>query len=95
MAVSRRMEEMSKKEPTSDKFGLPAMAGVNLQWIDIRNFDGNILNWCLFWEQFQAAVHDKPQLEKVEKLTYLRDVLKDGPARNVIKGLTQRAESDQ
>ena len=71
------------------------MTGVNLPRIEIPTFDGNILNWRLFWEQFQAAVHDKPQLEEVDKLTYLRDALKDGPARNVIKGLTQTAESYQ
>ena len=88
VAVSCRMEESSKKELKGDKFGVPAMAGVNLPRIDIPTFDGNILNWSLFWEQFQAAVHDKPQLEKVDKLTYLRGALKDVPARNVIKGLT-------
>ena len=71
------------------------MTGVNLPRIEIPTFDGNILNWRLFWEQFKAAVHDKPQLKEVDKLTYLWDVLKDGPARNVIKGLTQTVESDQ
>ena len=29
VVVSHRMEEGSKKEPTSDKFGVPAMARVN------------------------------------------------------------------
>ena len=58
--------------------------------------DGNILKWWLFWEQFQAAVHDEPHLEVVNKLTYLRDKLKDGPTRNVVQGLlTQMAESYQ
>ena len=75
---------------------MPVISGTNLPRIEIPTFDGNILNWRLFWEQFQAAVHDKPHLGKVEKLiTYLRDALKDGPARNVIQGLTQTAESYQ
>ena len=69
------------------------MAGVNLPKIDIPTFDGNILNWRLFWEQFQAAVYDKAHLGEIDKLTYLRDALKDGPARNVIHGLTQTVES--
>ena len=34
-------------------------------------------------------------MEEVDKLTYLRDALKDGPARNVVQGLTQTAESYQ
>ena len=71
------------------------MAGVNLPRIEIPTFDGNILNWRLFWEQFQAAVHDKPQLGEVDKLTYLRNALKDGPAKSVIQGITQMAESYQ
>ena len=95
VAVSQQMEESLKKEHKDDKFGVLAMAGVNLPRIEIPNFDGNILNWCLFWKQFQAAVHDKPPLEEVDKLTYLQGALKDGPARNVIKGLTQTAESYQ
>ena len=89
------MEVALKKKPTSDKFRVLAMARVNLPRIEIPIFDGNIFNWYLFWEQFQAAVQDKPQLEEVDKLTYLRDALKDGPARNIIKGLTQTAESYQ
>ena len=71
------------------------MAGINLPRIEIPTFNGNILNWRLFWEQFQAAIHDKPQLGEVDKLTYLQDALKDGPARSVIQGLTQTAESYQ
>ena len=69
------------------------MAGVNLPRIDTPTFDGNILNWRLFWERFQAAVHDKPHLGGVDKLTW--DALKDGPAKNVIQGLTHTAKSYQ
>ena len=49
----------------------------------------------LFWEQFQAAVYDKPHLGDVNKLTYLPDAVKGRPARNVIQGLTQTSESYQ
>ena len=69
------------------------MVGMSLPCIEISKFDGNILKWHLLWEQFQAAVHGKPHLEEVDKLTYLRDALKDGPAKNAVKGLTQTAES--
>ena len=73
----------------------PLMAGVSLLRIEIPPFDGNILKWRLFWEQFQVAVHDKPHLREIDKLTYLRDAVKGGPARNVIQGLTQTADSYQ
>ena len=59
----------------------------------VPTFDGTILNWRPFWEQFQAAAHDKPCLGDVDKLTYLRDALKGGPAMYIIQGLTQTAES--
>ena len=74
---------------------MPVLAGVNLPWIEIPTFDGTILNWWLFWELFHAIVLDKPQLGEVDKLRYLQDALKDGPARKVIQGLTQTAESYQ
>ena len=64
------------------------MGGVNLPRIKIPTFDDNILNWQMFWVQFQAAFHGKPQLGEVDKLTYLQDGFKDGPARNMIQGLT-------
>ena len=69
------------------------MEGVNLPRIAIPTFDGSILNWRPFWDQFQAAVHDKPYLAEIDKLTYLRDALKGGPAMYVIEGLAQTAES--
>ena len=88
-----RLMEQTKKEPSPKVVEPPLMAGVNLPRIEIPKFDSNILNWRSFWEQFQAAVHDKPQLSEVDKLTYLRDAVKGGPAMYVISGLTQTAES--
>ena len=71
------------------------MAGVNLPWIDIPTIDGNIVHLWPFWERFQSAIHDKPHLGEVDKLTYLRNAPKGGPARYVIQGLMQTAESYQ
>ena len=93
-AISCLMEQ-TKKEPTPQVVRMPRMARVNLPRIKIQTFDGNILTWQLFWEQFQATVHNKLQLEEVDKLMYLQNALKDGPARNVIQGLTEMAESYQ
>ena len=93
VTISRLLEKRQKPEPKAAE--IPVLSGINLPRIQIPTFDDNILNWRLFWEQFQAAVHDKPHLGEIDKLTYLRDALKDGPARNVIQGLTQSAESYQ
>ena len=65
------------------------MSGIKLPRIKIPTFDGNILNWRIFWEQFDSAVHSKSHLSDSDKLTYLREALKSGPAKNVVVGLTQ------
>ena len=83
VAISRLMER-TKKEPTPHTLGVPVVGGFNLPRIETPTFDGNIFNWRLFWEVVQPALHDKPQLEEVDMLTFLWDVIKDGPAKNVI-----------
>ena len=95
VALSRLMEETKGELDSKKVVGVPMLSGANLPRIEIPTFDGNILNWRLFWEQFQAAVHDKPHLGEIDKLTYLRDALKNGPARTVVQGLTQTADSYQ
>ena len=89
------LTESTKEEPTPQTIRMPMMIGVISPWIEILTFDSNILNWQLLWEEFQAAVHDKPQLGEADTLTYLWDTLKDGLARNIIQGLIQIAESYQ
>ena len=64
----------------------------NQQWhqtakINVLTFDGDVLNWNSFWQQFNLVIHSKAQLNNAEKLVYLRDALKDGPARHIIEGL--------
>ena len=60
--------------------------------IDVPKFDGNIINWHTFWEQFDISVHTRANLSDSEKLVYLRHSLKDGSARNVIEGLSRSGE---
>ena len=86
--------EQTKKEPAPQVAGMHIMGKVNLLQIKILTCVGNILNWWLFWEQYQAT-HDKSQLREVDRLTCLQGALKNGPAKNVIQGLTQVAKSYQ
>ena len=55
----------------------------------VPTFDGNIMNWSNFWDQFLVSIHDKTELSDTAKLAYLRDALKDEPAEAVIRGLTR------
>ena len=69
-----------------------AKSGVKLSKMNVATFDGNILNWSTFWQQFVVAIHSKAQPDDTEKLAYLKDVLKNGPARLIIESLTHDAE---
>ena len=71
----------STSEPVETK-------GVKLPKLEVPTFNGNILNWQTFWEQFSIAVHERTNISDAEKLIYLRSSLKDGSAKNVIEGLS-------
>ena len=55
--------------------------GVKLPKLDVPTFDGNILHWKSFWEQFCVAVHRRTNLSNSEKLVYLQHALKGGSAK--------------
>ena len=53
--------------------------------LDAPAFDGNILNWTNFWEQFTISINEHSNLTDAEKFMYL---LKEGSAKSVIEGLS-------
>ena len=56
-------------------------------------FDGNILNWTTFWEQFDISMHSRFDLATAEKLAYLR-VIKTHPGKDgIVRVVTIRASS--
>ena len=69
-----------------------AKSGIKLPKMNVPTFNGNILKWNTFWQQFDVAIHSKTQLKDAENLAYRRDALKDGPTRNVVEGLSQDAD---
>ena len=76
--------------PTSSSSSDPN--GVKLPKLDVPTFDGNILNWKTFWEQFGVSVHGRSKLADSEKLAYLRHALKGGSAKSVIEGLSRSGD---
>ena len=66
--------------------------GVRLPKLAVPTFDGIILNWRQFWEQFCVSVHDRTTLSNAEKLVYLQHSLKDGSAKHIIQGFCQSDE---
>ena len=61
--------------------------GVRLPKLDAPTFNGSILSWRSFWEQFTISVHDRSSLSNSEKLVHLQQSLKGGSAKSSIKGL--------
>lgn len=66
---------------------------VRLPKLDIPTFDGNIIHWTQFWEQFTISVHDRTNISNAEKIVYLQHALKDGSTRNAIEGLSNLGDN--
>ena len=66
--------------------------GVKLPKLDVPRFDGQLINWSSFWEQFQISVDEQASLSDSEKLVYLKQALKGGSARSVIEGLSRSGD---
>lgn len=60
--------------------------------LDVPTFDGDILRWQQFWEQFKVSIHSRSSLSNAEKLVYLQQALKGGSARKTIEGLSQTGD---
>ncbi|KRY47867.1 hypothetical protein T03_13929 [Trichinella britovi] len=58
----------------------------------LPTFDGDILQFKAFWDQFSAAVHRREDLEDVTKFVHLRSCLA-GAALHAISGVTTAAEN--
>ena len=67
--------------------------GVKLPRLEVPTFDGNLIHWKQFWDQFSTAVHNKPGLSNAEKTVYLQQAIRDGPARSVIEGLSHSGDN--
>ena len=66
---------------------------VRLPKLNVLTFDGNLINWTQFLEQFTISVHDRTTISDTEKIVYLQNALKDGSAKSVIEGLTSSGDN--
>ena len=72
---------------------MPVREGIRLPKISVPIFGEHIIQWQLFWEQFEQYIHSRTEFSDEVKLAYLRDVLKDGLALNIVEGLAQMADN--
>ena len=61
--------------------------------ISAPTFDGDILNWVAFWEQFEVAFHRNKKMHDGQKFVYVREAVKEGPAKQVIQGISHSSGS--
>ena len=61
--------------------------------LDVPTYDGDIIHWKQFWDQFIVSVHDRMNLSNAEKIVYLQHALKDGSAMNAIEGLSHSGDN--
>ena len=66
--------------------------GLKLPKLEVPTFDGDVLHWRQFWEQFSISVHDRSHLTDVEKFVYLQQAVKNGSAKNAIEGLSRSGD---
>ena len=55
--------------------------------LEIAKFEGNVLQWQGFWNQFSAAIGSNSQLKNIDKFNYLKMYLRKKPL-DIISGLT-------
>ena len=41
----------------------------------VKEFDGNVLNWRTFWDQFESMIHSKANISNIDKFCYLTSFL--------------------
>ena len=65
---------------------------MKLPRIELSKFNGDIIEWKGFWDQFKSNVHGNNNISAIEKLNYFRTLLEDS-ALSAISELTLSAEN--
>ena len=56
----------------------PAVNKVKLPKLSIKPFTGKLTAWTSFWDSYQSAIHDNPELSNIDKFNYLKSLLGPG-----------------
>ena len=83
----RKVSPVVKLASSVSEDGSSQRARAKLPKIEVPRFDGDILAFRGFWDQFAAAIHSRADLESIEKFSYLKSLL-CGSAANLVSGIT-------
>ena len=67
-------------------------AQLKLPKYDIKKYDGSLLKWNSFWEQFEVSVNSNGELSDIKKFIYLKSYL-TGEAERAIQSLSLSEEN--
>ena len=81
-----KLKQLLHKSPTHGTPPTSEKGGLKLPKLDVPTFDGCVILWRAFREQFQISVHDQKSLSNSEKLVYLKQALVEGLSLHVCKG---------
>ena len=70
----------------------PRTSGAKLPKLEVPTFDGDLLKWKSFWDQFSISIRNCTDLINAEKMVNLQNALKDHIADYTIEGLTKSGE---
>ena len=65
----------------------PNDSHAKLPKLTLDKFNGELLSWQSFWDQYSVAIHTNSSLSDIEKFNYLRSYLTEAPGE-CIKGLS-------
>ena len=72
-------EHSSVRQTTSNHTRSPSnptkTIKVKLPKLELKPFDGNILNWQPFWDRFQSSIDSNSNISPVDKFVYLQSYL--------------------
>ena len=91
--IASKVKGLLAAAPSKTSHPAPDSSEVKLPKLDLPVFDGNIIHWKQFWDQFSVSVHDRTNLSNAEKIVYLQHALKDGSVKNAIEGLSHFGEN--
>ena len=87
--IKKRLRSITHPTVTT---GTTPKHGAKLPKLEVPTFDGDILKWKSFWDQYRVSIHDRDDLTPAEKMVYLQGALKDKTAKSTIEGLTRSGE---
>ncbi|KAL5475335.1 hypothetical protein EMCRGX_G025132 [Ephydatia muelleri] len=84
LSVTPSPSSPSRTEPT---LAQPRGGKVKLPKLTLRKFSGDPTAWTPFWDSYESAIHQNPDLSDIDKFNYLQSLVEHSAAE-AIAGLT-------